>query len=127
MLDRRLVVFTISGLLATALYAVVAAALVSSAGMHPVVASGCAFTAAMSISYFGNTVVGFRHQPSVRNLRRFLVVSALGMALTLGVTGLGRAFGISELATIALAALTIPALSFGLHVFWTFRGSPDAR
>ena len=124
MLDRRLIVFAISGLLATGLYAVVAGLLVSQVGWHPLLASGCAFATAMSISYFGNTVVGFRHQPSLRNLHRFLIVSALGMTLTLAVTEWGHLRGLGELTTVALAAITIPALSFSLHVFWTFRRAP---
>lgn len=119
--DRRLVVFIVTGILATLVYAVAAAVLVGWAGWSQVPAAFAAFIISFFVSYSGNTFLGFQQAPGVRNFRRFLIVSLAGLVLTTLTTWSGELLNVNYLVTIAIVSLALPAMSFIAHLLWTYQ------
>lgn len=113
--------FAVSGVGATIVHVLVAAALMWDVGTGPAIANGAAFLAANSVSYLANTYWSFSQTASGRNLSRFIVTSCIGIALSMLIAAATTALGGSDAASIAAVALLLPPITFALHHFWTYR------
>lgn len=84
-------------------------------------ANGVAFATATVFSYLINTLWSFSSRLHGRNLRRFVLVSALGCLLAVAVSGLAEHYGLPYELGIVLVVLSVPPATFLLHSLWTYR------
>lgn len=89
--------------------------------MHPGIANGIAFLMATATTYCLNTYWTFARTATRRNLVRFLLVAALGGAISVAITSMAELSGLHYGLGILLLLLTVPPLTFVLHKFWTYR------
>ncbi|MEX5663767.1 GtrA family protein [Pseudomonas neuropathica] len=120
-LIQRGVRFAVTGLFVTALHALVAILFINFISPLPPLANGVAFAVATLVSYVINTTWSFSARLHGRTLLRFLLVSVCGFWLAMFVAWAAQIAGFHYLQGIAAVALTIPAFTFVLHNFWTYR------
>lgn len=120
-LVRRGLRFAVTGLFVTALHALVAVLFIRFIAPEPPLANGFAFAVATVVSYVINTAWSFSTRLHGRTLLRFLTVSAGGFLLAMLVAWAAQMAGLNYLFGIGAVALTIPAFTFVLHNFWTYR------
>ncbi|MBU6959708.1 GtrA family protein [Pseudomonas sp. CVAP len=120
-LIKRGLRFAVTGLFVTALHAVVAVLLINYVLALPPVANGVAFSVATLVSYVINTSWSFSSRLHGRTLVRFMMVSGAGLLLAMLVAWAAQMAGLHYLLGIGAVALTIPAFTFVLHNFWTYR------
>lgn len=110
-----------TGLFVTALHAVVAVLFIHFVMPMPPLANGVAFAVATVVSYLINTTWSFSARLHGRTLLRFMMVSAAGFLLAMFVAWAAQFAGLNYLLGIGAVALTLPAFTFVLHNFWTYR------
>ncbi|KAA0996595.1 GtrA family protein [Pseudomonas sp. ANT_J12] len=120
-LIKRALRFAVTGLFVTALHAVVAVLFINFVMPMPPLANGVAFAVATVASYLINTTWSFSARLHGRTLLRFMMVSAAGFLLAMFVAWAAQIAGLNYLLGIGAVALTIPAFTFVLHNFWTYR------
>ncbi|MGG7672529.1 GtrA family protein [Pseudomonas sp. WC2] len=113
--------FAVTGLFVTALHALVAVLFIHFIVAQPPLANGVAFIVATVVSYLINTTWSFSARLHGRTLLRFLLVSAGGFLMAMFVAWAAQMAGLNYLLGIVAVALTIPAFTFVLHNFWTYR------
>lgn len=113
--------FAVTGLFVTALHALIAIVFINFVSALPPLANGVAFAVATVVSYVINTTWSFSARLHGRTLMRFLLVSACGFLLAMVVAWAAQMAGLNYLLGIVAVALTIPAFTFVLHNFWTYR------
>lgn len=121
---QRAIRFGISGLLVTLVHIAVASAWMRWAIAQPAIANGVAFCVANAFSYVIHTLWSFSTKMAPQVLAKFLTVSGLGLALSVGlaqsVDWLGLPYGYG----IAVVVLVIPTFNFLFHHFWTYAKPP---
>lgn len=120
-LIKRGLRFAVTGLFVTALHAVVAVLFINYVLALPPVANGVAFSVATLVSYVINTSWSFSSRLHGRTLVRFMMVSGAGLLLAMLVAWAAQIAGLHYSLGIGAVALTIPAFTFVLHNFWTYR------
>ncbi|MEO6677657.1 MAG: GtrA family protein [Pseudomonas sp.] len=120
-LIKRALRFAVTGLFVTALHAVVAVLFIHFVMPMPPLANGVAFAVATVVSYLINTTWSFSARLHGRTLLRFMSVSGAGFLLAMFVAWVAQMAGLNYLMGIGAVALTIPAFTFVLHNFWTYR------
>lgn len=113
--------FAVTGLFVTALHALVAVLFINFVAPQPPLANGVAFAVATVVSYVINTTWSFSARLHGRTLVRFMLVSFGGFLLTMLVAWAAQLAGLHYLLGIGAVALIIPAFTFVLHNFWTYR------
>jgi putative flippase GtrA len=113
--------FAVTGVFVTALHALVAVLFIHFISAPPPLANGVAFAVATVVSYVINTTWSFSARLHGRTLVRFLLVSVWGFFLAMFVAWAAQMAGLHYLLGIGAVALTIPAFTFVLHNFWTYR------
>ena len=120
-LIKRAMRFAVTGLFVTALHALVAVLFINYVLPLPPLANGVAFAVATVVSYVLNTTWSFSSRLHGRTLLRFLLVSGAGFFLAMLVAWAAQMAGLHYMLGIGAVALTIPAFTFVLHNFWTYR------
>ena len=120
-LARQFAGFSVLGLVNTAIHLAVVVGLVEGVAVFPVVANGLAFVCANVFSFWGNSRWVFRARPTRQRYARFLLVSLLGLAVSLGASALGESRHWHYLAGVALSFALLPALTFFAHRIWTWK------
>jgi putative flippase GtrA len=118
---RRAVKFGVTGLFVTACHAAYAATAIELNGWTPPVANGAAFVFSTLVSYLVNTRWSFSRQPSGRTFARFWVVCGLGFLQSVGIAAAAERAGLPYSMGILLIAVSLPPVSFLLHLLWTYR------
>lgn len=113
--------FSVSGLLATGLHVLVASSIVAAGLGSLVVANTVAFLIATCLSYRMNARWSFKAETNARTIFRYLVVTAVGFALTALVSLVADMYHLQYLVGILLVVLVVPPCTFLLHKLWTFR------
>lgn len=113
--------FAVTGLFVTALHALVAVLFINYVLAQPPLANGVAFAVATVVSYLINTSWSFSARLHGRSLLRFMTVSGAGFLLAMSVAWAAQMAGFNYLLGIGAVALTIPAFTFVMHNFWTYR------
>ncbi|WP_374655174.1 GtrA family protein [Dongia sp.] len=113
--------FGFAGILVTLLHVLIAAGLIEFVDIAPALANGIAFSIAVFASYVSNTFWSFARKPALGSLARFVIVSILGLGVTVAVSGLAAEQGLSYWIGIGCVVLIVPPLTFLLHNFWTYR------
>lgn len=119
-LPRSLIGFLVTGLVATCIHVLVAAALLEWAQQGPVLANGLAFCAANAFSFYANSRWSFSQPASWRSLRRFFTVSGLGGAATLLIAAFAQSMWSNHWVGIGLVVLLVPPTTYLAHHFYTF-------
>ncbi|RON01585.1 sugar translocase [Pseudomonas brassicacearum] len=120
-LIKRGLRFAVTGLFVTVLHAVIAVLFINYVLPMPPLANGAAFAVATVVSYVINTTWSFSSRLHGRTLMRFMAVSGAGLLLAMVVAWAAQMAGLHYLLGIGAVALTIPAFTFVLHNFWTYR------
>jgi len=89
----------------------------------PSVANGAAFVLATLVSFVINTVWSFSQPLQGIAFFRFLVVSSLGLTLTVLIARIAQGLNLNYLLGIGLVVVVIPPVTFALHNTWTYRTS----
>nr|WP_208101719.1 GtrA family protein [Pseudomonas koreensis] len=113
--------FAVTGLFVTALHALVAVLFINFVAPQPPLANGVAFAVATVVSYVINTTWSFSARLHGKTLLRFMLVSCGGFLLAMFVAWAAQLAGLHYLLGIGAVALIIPAFTFVLHNFWTYR------
>ncbi|MFJ2320001.1 MULTISPECIES: GtrA family protein [unclassified Pseudomonas] len=121
LLIQRGLRFALTGIFVTGLHALVAVLFINFIAPQPPLANGVAFAVATVVSYVINTTWSFSARLHGRTLMRFLLVSLGGFLLAMLVAWAAQMAGLHYLLGIGAVALTIPAFTFVLHNFWTYR------
>lgn len=87
----------------------------------PAIANGLAYIAATVFSYIANTFWSFGQKVTKRNAARFIQASALGVALSMLISGAADLSGFSDLIGIGLIVVFMPPLMFIIHLLWTYK------
>lgn len=119
--------FGIVGVLATLLHVAVATGCIEGLGFAPWLANAVAFVSATVVSFVGQTLWSFRSQLGVGRFARFVVVAVGGLGLTILISGGLDALGLPYGIGIAAVVMTVPAFTFLMHSFWTYRERPAPR
>jgi len=117
----RVTRYSVTGLIATATHALIAAGLIRLVGAEPSVANGIAFLCATTVSYLINTLWSFSAPVGVATIRRFVLVSMLGFVAAMLVAGMVEGWGGHYVIGILAVAVSVPPLTFALHSLWTYR------
>lgn len=113
--------FGCTGLFITGLHVLIATLFIQLVWPSPPLANGVAFCCATLVSYLLHTIWSFSGQLQGRTLFRFILVSILGLLLSMLVSWAIQQLGLSYLVGIAAVVLVLPPVNFLLHNFWTYR------
>lgn len=119
--------FLITGILVTALHAVIAVILIHNMTLKPPLANGAAFILATIASYIINTRWSFSSKSSHHVIFKFCAVSIIGLHISVSVAWIAQELGISYLFGIFFTAIISPAITFTLHNFWTYKNSQSTN
>lgn len=113
--------FAVSGVLVTAFHATIATCLIRFGSAPPPVANGIAFLSATTMSYLMNTIWTFSAPLHGRTLARFCIVSLIGLALAMLISGAAEAYHFNYGIGILFVVLSVPPFTFIVHRYWTYR------
>lgn len=119
---RELLVFGAVGIAATLTHYIVAIVAVETVGMEVLTANFLAYCVAVSVSFFGHSVLTFRASMSRSRLLKFVVVSVSALVVSqviLWFLTVIDLFGhrINMLAVVGV----VPCYSYLLNKFWVYR------
>lgn len=117
----RLGRFALTGLGSTLLHVLVALALIDGLLTPPPSANCVAFCLATAFSYVVNTRWSFNTRLHKTNLFRYLIVSLVGLGLSISLAWVAELAGWPPLGGIALVVCVVPVAGFAMHNFWTYR------
>jgi putative flippase GtrA len=120
---REINLFAVVGAVSTAINYVAALAAQHGLGLGPLPAGVAGYAAAVSVSYFGNSLLTFR-RPAMHGpqFARFAAISLVGLAINLGLVFLGaHALGWPLWKALIPVVLIVPAATFVMSKFWAFR------
>lgn len=118
---RQILSFGLVGGVSAATYAATQTLAIEAAGIAVLPAALLAFAAGTLVSWIGNSLATFRAPLRGRTAARFVFVTALGMALNLGIVAAADAAGLHYALGIAIVLCTVPIFNFLGHRLWTFR------
>lgn len=113
--------FIIAGLLTTLLYIVVATLLVDLFIFSLTNASSLSYIVATIFSYIIHTYWSFSSVAMKKNAAKFFTISALNFIIARYLPSLGVLLNLTGQLTLLITALVMPAITFFLHTFWTYK------
>ena len=118
---RNVLVFGIIGVVNTLLHSGMVVLLVERARVSPVLANVAGFALANTASFFANSYLTFRRQPTLALYWKFLLVSTGSLVLTVLLSGMAEMLHWHYLIGLAMVLLCGPVLTYLLHKSFTFR------
>ena len=118
---KRTVRFGATGLFITALHVAIATLFVNYVLHDSSIANGVAFCIATIASYLMHTKWSFSSQVQRKTFVKFMVVSAFGLGLSLGIPLIVNALGFNYIVATLAVVFVLPVTNFVLHNFWTYR------
>ncbi|WP_312976156.1 GtrA family protein [Stutzerimonas nitrititolerans] len=122
-LAGRLLRFGMTGVLVTLVHALIVVVCVENGLVGPAPANGAAFAGATLLSYLINTRWSFARPLHGQTLVRFVLVSLVGLCLAVLIASVAEQAALDYLLGIAAVAMVVPAMTFCMHNFWTYRDS----
>ncbi len=120
--------FSVVGVVATAVYFVVANVLISLTLLAPEGASVLAYIAGMIVSFLGQSRYTFKVETNTSvQLVRFCIVSALGMFISWGWLRATELLQVSAFWGTVLVSISIPLISFVAMKLWVFQPTTNAQ
>lgn len=120
-MSRRISRFAITGLVVTGLHVLVALMLIRMFYLSSPAANVVAFCVATFVSYCLNTLWSFSGELRLDTLKRFVIVSCVGLIIVYVVSSTARFMGCSDLLGIFFVVCVNPLASFLMHNFWTYK------
>jgi putative flippase GtrA len=118
---RDVLVFGVIGVVNTLLHSGMVVLLVERAHVSPVPANVAGFALANTASFYANSYLTFRRQPTLALYWKFLLVSMGSLALTVLLSGFAEMMHWHYLIGLAMVLLCGPVLTYLLHKSFTFR------
>ena len=110
---RELARFVIVGCGATVIHLGVVFAIQANDAFSAIAIHAIAFFCAFSFSFIGHYYFTFASSKSIRiAVIRFLLVSLIALLLSTAIAGIGQAIGLGRLASLLVAAFSVPILSY---------------
>ena len=117
----KIIRFSGIGFINTLIHTTVVVLSVEIAAIHPVLANITAFIFANIFSYWANRRWNFRGPTSLRQYMRFMLVSSLGLMITVIVSGFVTWMEWNYWIGLGLIFILLPAFTFFCHWQWTFK------
>lgn len=117
---HSLIRFIQVGILVTCIHVMIVALGINFFHWNSIAANTIAFTVATAISYTLNTYWSFAGRSNAYSLPRYIVVTCVGFAISLGCAASAQALNIHYAWGVAATVATVPAMSFSLHYLWTY-------
>ncbi|WP_084488327.1 GtrA family protein [Pseudomonas sp. CFII64] len=121
LLLKRTLRFGVTGLFVTGVHFVIATLIIHYVLSNPSIANGIAFCCATMLSYLLHTVWSFSAKLHGKTLFRFVVVSIVGLLLSLTIPLGVQYLGFSALISTCAVIFLLPPVNFILHNFWTYK------
>lgn len=118
---KRTIRFGATGVFVTALHVVIATLCIHLILPDPSIANGIAFSVATVVSYLMHTKWSFSSEMEGKNLMRFIVVSIIGLMLSLIIPFITKSMGFDYIVGTVAVVIALPITNFVLHNFWTYR------
>ena len=114
--------FVVVGVIATCIHIIIATYLITgNLTANNGSANTVAFVIATTFSYLVNTKWSFTESFTVSNFSKFLFTALFGGLLAFSLSTLVDYLGFNYLVGIGVIVLIVPAMTFLLHNFWTYR------
>lgn len=117
---RRALRFSLTGVFVTAVHVGVALWWLRWIYPLPAIANGVAFVMATLTGFMINTRWSFKSKPTARVLLRYVLVSLIGLMVSMGLSHLAYLYGLPDVWGIALVLMVMPMINFLCHHFWTY-------
>lgn len=125
---REIAVFGAVGILATLTHYFSAVVAVEVFGWGVMISNVFAYCIAVSVSFFGHSMLTFRSAMSGHRFIKFVTVSLSALVVSQGLLWLLTSIAISEYRINMLAVVSVvPAYSYLLNKFWVYKKLPDNR
>lgn len=95
--------------------------LLTTLGMHPVLASSIGFLSAFVVNFGGNRRLVFRARSAPGQLWRYVALVILNLGLSAGIVALGIAMGLHPTVAKGVSLVLIAAFNFVAMRQWVFR------
>lgn len=118
---RRVIRFSLTGLLVTGVHVAVASLWINRVHPLPAVANGVAFVTATVVGLLINTYWTFSGQLDRLTAVRYFAVAILGLLTSMALPHGVYLAGLSYWYGIGLVVVIMPVLNFLLHHHWTYR------
>lgn len=118
---RQFTGFSLIGVVNTLLHLMVVTGLVELFSVHPIPANGMAFITANLFSFWANSRWSFRAALTRQRYMRFLVISLLGLFVSLLTIAVSEALQWHYLAGVLLSFVFLPLITFLAHRHWTWK------
>ena len=118
---RQFTGFSLIGVVNTLLHLMVVTGLVELFSVHPIPANGMAFITANLFSFWANSRWSFRAALTHQRYMRFLVISLLGLFVSLLTISVSEALQWHYLAGVLLSFVFLPLITFLAHRHWTWK------
>lgn len=120
-ITKKALRFTLSGLFTTILHVLIAYTFMQAVLPAPIFANSVAFLIATVFSYFINTKWSFSCILYKRNFLRFILVSFIGLFVTIFISRTAQYYGLHYGYGIGFVVCIVPPVTFFLHNIWTYR------
>ncbi len=118
---RQLTGFSLVGALNTIIHLMLVTGLVEWLAVHPLPANGAAFIGANMFSFWANSRWSFRTAATGQRYARFLIVSLIGLAVSLAAVAFSEAVQWHYLIGVLLSFIFLPFITFLAHRHWTWK------
>lgn len=118
---RQLTGFSLVGALNTIIHLMLVTGLVEWLAVHPLPANGAAFIGANIFSFWANSRWSFRTAATGQRYARFLIVSLIGLAVSLAAVAFSEVVQWHYLIGVLLSFIFLPLITFFVHRHWTWK------
>ena len=117
----KILKFAVVGVISTLIHVFIVTFLINGEQLLDIgYANVIAFIIATIFSYLFNTKWTYSTSFNKSNLMKFLLTATLGSIISFALSTLANDLGWHYLTGIALIVLSVPALTFIMHTYWTF-------
>ncbi|HLP80658.1 MAG TPA: GtrA family protein [Nitrosomonas sp.] len=120
-IGRQLTGFSLIGVINTAIHLSIVTGMVELLEVHPIPANGCAFLSANLFSFWANSRWSFRTAVTGQRYLRFLIVSLIGLAVSIISIAMSEALQWHYLTGVLLSFVFLPLITFLAHRYWTWK------
>lgn len=120
-MSKKLLRFLLVGIFVTFVHLVIAFLMIYNSILNPPAANAIAFICSTFCSLVINTMWSFSSELNYKVLYRFLIISLVGLCLTIFVSWLSHEAGLHYLIGIFFVVAIVPFITFTLHRLWTYR------
>lgn len=121
LLAKEIVRFIISGALATSIHIIIAFLWLHFINLNTFIANFCGFSCAFGVSYICQSLWVFKHKIAFFSCIKFFLVQLSALVVSQLLTEMLTNY--SPYIKVLLVVITLPAITFIINKFWTFKSS----